>query len=72
MIRMALRRLWSRLVGLKGWNEEASMLHNVEGDGKPPPGATEATVIGDRRPGVVEPENPKQKYEEWPGKDPGH
>jgi len=69
---MPLGKIWSRIVGLRGWNKEVELLHNVEGDGKPPPGATEETIIGDRRPAETLPEDPHRKYEEWPGEDPGH
>lgn len=69
VVTMTLGRLWSRIVGLRGWNKEVDMLHNVEGDETPAPGATEATIVGDRRPGATEEE---RNYDEWPGKDPGH
>ncbi len=69
---MALNRLWSRIVGLRRWNQEASALHNVEGDGKPAPGATERTIIGDRRPGDPPPDRQQRDYDDWSGKDPGH
>ncbi len=69
---MGLGKLWSRIVGLKKWNEEVALLHNIEGDGTPPPGASSSTVIGDRRPAEIQPEDPKRKYEEWTGEDPVH
>ena len=69
---MALGKLWSRVVGLRGWNKEVQMLHNVEGDETPAPGATEPTIVGERRPGETTPEDHHRKYEEWPGEDPGH
>jgi hypothetical protein len=69
---MALGRLWSRIVGLRGWNKEVAMLHNVEGDETPAPGATETTIAGERRPGDLPPDEQHRKYEEWPGEDPGH
>jgi hypothetical protein len=69
---MGLGKLWARVVGLKGWNKEVEQLHNIEGDETPPTGASPSTVVGDRRPAETNPENPKRKYEDWPGKDPGH
>jgi hypothetical protein len=69
---MVLGKLWSRVVGLRGWDDEVRALHNVEGDPSPPPGETEPTA-----PEVVEarsltPEEHHRKYDEWVGTDPGH
>jgi hypothetical protein len=69
---MPLGRLWSRVVGLRGWDKEVQMLHNVEGDETPAPGETEPTIVGDGRLGGMTPEEHHRKYDEWPGEDPGH
>jgi hypothetical protein len=69
---MPLGRLWSRIVGLSGWDKEVDILHNVEGDGKPPPGETEETMTGVERSVAQTPEEVHRRYEEWPGEDPGH
>ncbi len=69
---MPLGRLWSRIVGLGGWNKEVDTLHNVEGDGKPAPGETEATIVGERRPGNPRADDPNRDDREWEGVDPGH
>ncbi|MEA2511019.1 MAG: hypothetical protein QOJ59_506 [Thermomicrobiales bacterium] len=69
---MPLGKLWSRIVGLRNWDEEVRSLHNVEGDDTPPPGATEATIVGDRRPGAPPPDRQQRDYEDWSGEDPGH
>jgi hypothetical protein len=69
---MPLGRLWSRLVGLRDWDKEVTLLHNVEGDGTPPPGVTEATPADERQPLDPASEEFHRRYEEWPGEDPGH
>lgn len=69
---MPLGKLWSRITGLRGWNEEVAILHNVEGDGKLPPGETEETMAGVERSTAQTPEEVHQRYEEWAGEDPGH
>ncbi len=72
---MALRKLWSRILGLPDWDLEWRYLHNIEGDDMPPPGTTEhapAEPIEERRPAqrIAEPGSPQ--YESWEGPDPGH
>jgi hypothetical protein len=69
---MTIRELWSRVVGLRGWNEEARALHNVEGDDSPPPGETEPTPFDVVEARTLTPEEHNRKYEEWAGEDPGH
>jgi hypothetical protein len=71
-VAMPLGKLWSRVVGLRGWNQEVQMLHNVEGDETPPPGETVPTAIEERQARELSPEEQHRKYEEWPGEDPGH
>jgi hypothetical protein len=70
-IAMPLSKLWSRVVGLRGWNREVQLLHNVEGDETPAPGETEPTIAADRRPSESTPAR-REDYDEWPGEDPGH
>ncbi len=72
---MALRKLWSRILGLRDWDLEWRYLHNTEDDDMPPPGATlrsPAEPIEERRPAqrIAEPGSPQ--YESWEGPDPGH
>jgi hypothetical protein len=71
---MSLSTLWSRLVGLKGWNEEARRLHNVEGDDLPPPGETSVTPHDpkDSSPDATAPAAGSRDYDNWEGADPGH
>jgi hypothetical protein len=71
---MSLSTLWSRLVGLTGWNKEARLLHNVEGDDVPPPGETEVTQpsIEESRPGTAAPATDSRDHDQWQGTDPGH
>jgi hypothetical protein len=69
---VAFGKLWSRIVGLKGWDEEVRALHNVEGDETPAPGTTSEMIVEDNRPGELIADDAKTRYDEWPGIDPGH
>src|SRR5689334_14647279 len=69
-----LSRLWARVTGLTGWNQEVESLHNIVGDETPPPGATSlAEPPGNAQdPPPLTTKESKQRYGHWEGEDPGH
>jgi hypothetical protein len=69
-----LSKLWARVTGLKGWNEEVRSLHNIVGDGVPSPGTLKDHPLPSAQPDLrpLSKAERKERFETWEGEEPGH